>query len=743
MPRVEIPQGALRTVAPQGDLAYQRSSATPDAFGAQIGTAEQRVGGALEQGSDVAAKAAIAFQGLKNETMAKEADITASKAMAHATADYFSSMGKNAVDGFDPTVESVEKIRKEHIEALPNQEAKKMFDQAFYRNMTYNINAMSRHAAQQNKVWMLETSKAREDTAISSAVNYYNDDVKFNQAVLTAKDEALQRAELQYGAAASPEIVNREFKAVESKAWAARVMRTMVNEPLKAQEMYRDNIGKIDGAAHTQLEHAIKSAVQPLVAKTLARNVMSGRMPVETGPILREVEKEGGLFAAMETQESSGDPGAVSKKGALGVMQLMPDTARDVAKSLNMPFDEKKLTENTPEGIAYNRALGQEYFRQMAQRYGGNQTMALAAYNAGPARVDAWVARYGDPNTGQISDADWAAKIPFKETRDYVAKITAKVPVRAGTAATSGDARAHLAVWVNEGKRAAAEYAPNDPVLEDMVVSNIQHYVNTAATAQAGVEKASRDLLVRNVAGSSGAKNMDELLRSPENQEAWRHMDGQSQIAVMSMVTHNSKGQDPPLTPESIYAYSDAMGRASRDPQKFKDENLGPLYAVLPHHLTLGLINLQAAIEKKDPAQQDKMQRIQHVLSIAAPMLRAAGIDPHAKVGSSKAKDYDQFVGRMQDSIDRFVAENKKAPNDDDARKMAQSLLTQGVQPGGAWFGMADKSVKAFQVEPGAFKVVAPPAERQKIIDDYKRIKGAEPSQMEIDNIYTISRLRK
>lgn len=127
------------------------------------------------------------------------------------------------------------------------------------------------------------------------------------------------------------------------------------------------------------------------------------------------------LVDSVIRQESGGRVDAVSERGALGVMQLMPDTARDIADELGLGFSRSRLTRDAD----YNKQLGSAFLHKMLNRYDGNQALAVAAYNAGPARVDEWLARNGDPRRGEVSTASWIKQIPFKETRDYTGKVLA------------------------------------------------------------------------------------------------------------------------------------------------------------------------------------------------------------------------------------------------------------------------------------------------------------------------------
>jgi soluble lytic murein transglycosylase len=128
---------------------------------------------------------------------------------------------------------------------------------------------------------------------------------------------------------------------------------------------------------------------------------------------------EGALVYAIIRQESGFETDAVSRSGALGLMQLMPATASWVALKLPLPFSPAALTTDGP----YNITLGRAYLERLLDDFGGSYALAIAAYNAGPGRVKQWLQDYGDPRGGGIGMVDWIELIPIAETRGYVERV--------------------------------------------------------------------------------------------------------------------------------------------------------------------------------------------------------------------------------------------------------------------------------------------------------------------------------
>ena len=138
-------------------------------------------------------------------------------------------------------------------------------------------------------------------------------------------------------------------------------------------------------------------AVQPLPAPTQSQNSVQQHIQVAAA----RYGISSHLVDAVAWQESRYNPRARSSAGAIGVMQLMPGTARQLGVS-------------NPHDVRQNVAGGAAYLREQLERFGNNVPLALAAYNAGPGAV----MKYGGIP-------------PYRETQDYVRKIMRRMSATA------------------------------------------------------------------------------------------------------------------------------------------------------------------------------------------------------------------------------------------------------------------------------------------------------------------------
>jgi soluble lytic murein transglycosylase len=141
------------------------------------------------------------------------------------------------------------------------------------------------------------------------------------------------------------------------------------------------------------------------------------RYPLEYAELIEEYSAEYGLdpyfVSAVIHTESGFDPQAASGVGALGLMQIMPETGEWIAGKLGVEDYSKQMLYDPETNIRF----GCWYLGFLSERFGSNLQLVMAGYNAGHNRVAEWV---GDPN---ISDGESLVNIPFKETDDYIKKV--------------------------------------------------------------------------------------------------------------------------------------------------------------------------------------------------------------------------------------------------------------------------------------------------------------------------------
>ena len=125
------------------------------------------------------------------------------------------------------------------------------------------------------------------------------------------------------------------------------------------------------------------------------------------------------LALSIARRESEFDAAVTSPAGALGLMQVMPGTAKLMADKTGQGYALARLTEDP----AYNVSLGAAYLAQLVEEFGPTVALIASGYNAGPGRPRRWITEFGDPRQTSVDVVDWVETIPFAETRTYVMRV--------------------------------------------------------------------------------------------------------------------------------------------------------------------------------------------------------------------------------------------------------------------------------------------------------------------------------
>jgi len=169
-----------------------------------------------------------------------------------------------------------------------------------------------------------------------------------------------------------------------------------------------------DAGGATMAVRLAKAAAQQNI------DIDSWGYPVRALPDWKQIGKpiEKPLVFALARQESEFNPNAGSKVGAQGLMQIMPGTAKLIAKQHGIKYNPSQLM-----NPVVNVTLGAAHMGDLVSDHDGSYVLTLVSYNAGPRRSREWIKEYGDFRTGQVDAVDWVESIPFQETRQYVQKV--------------------------------------------------------------------------------------------------------------------------------------------------------------------------------------------------------------------------------------------------------------------------------------------------------------------------------
>ena len=144
-------------------------------------------------------------------------------------------------------------------------------------------------------------------------------------------------------------------------------------------------------------------------------------------PVIRFEKTQGlevPLLLGLSRQESEFNADAISPSGAVGLMQLLPSTAKEVARKNDYRYTYEKLFEPN-----FNMAMGNLYLGKLVDKFSGSYVLAIASYNAGPGRVGQWLDMYGRPGSDLHDVLNWIERIPFPETRNYVQHVLENLQV--------------------------------------------------------------------------------------------------------------------------------------------------------------------------------------------------------------------------------------------------------------------------------------------------------------------------
>lgn len=597
-------------------------------------------------------------------------------------------LGSDGKSVTDQAMDAFQKEQSRIADSLGNE-----YQKAAFMNHSADLGLSMRgqllnHETEQHKTYTLSTLDTSTSVESNNISMFNNDPVMIRKSIDQIKTNANQIADING----------------HDPTWSAYHAQSVVSKSLN--DAITTSVSQGDHANATRILHDFAhemnqddmlknfATIQKEVEAKQAYNVVN-QTKVEMTP--RFVNNPGSrLMNIVFNMESGGKQFDANGKpltspaGAIGVAQVMPDTAPEAAKLAGLPFDDHRYR-NDPE---YNKALGQAYLQKQLQTYGGDLNKALAAYNAGPGRLDEAL------KAAENDGSDWLSHLPT-ETQNYVAKISTE--------------------YANNGGRQAA------PTLEDF---------HSAALAKLP-ENASMALV--NNTRTEATRQYEEAMKAIKQRE-------ESGIADAFTALRNNggnyaalpieiKNNIPPEKDGSIRDYAAKVAKGlpvetdmslfyelKRDPVLLAKINLNSVKDRLSDSDFKNLIEDQTTV-KSTGAHSTQVFSAREVLNR---YMESAGINPNPKFDDTEGT---AKVGRIESAFQQQITEQEsiqgKKMDAEQIKKLAARMFTE--VPILKW-GYAGTPFSGTGTKPAVLvgandNVQVPDDDRAKIIDALTRNK--------------------
>lgn len=378
---ITIPTQSLPGVQNRPLPAPQIQSVGPDTSGLQLQqTALGVVGDLANKEMERADTAAM----LDAESKLSQAKLDL---MFNKESGVYAKTGKDALDITNSTLPAFDKQAEMIGQGLTNPRQKEQFARIVNNNRQSLNGELNRYEFTQRNAYYDTVDKTNIATSLDGAVKYANDPAQVayyqNKGSFIIGESGIRKG-------LPPETIAAQQQEFNSTVATNVIERMVTLDPMQAQQYYAKEASNMTAADQLKAQKLLGTSVRQQMAGQMAANIW------DKGSV-----GGAGLPALIMQAESGGNQAAVSPKGAIGAMQLMPETAKETSEELGIPFSLERLAKDQN----YNVALGTAYLNKMLGRYGGNETLAVAAYNAGPGNVDKWIKEFGDPRASASKGA--------------------------------------------------------------------------------------------------------------------------------------------------------------------------------------------------------------------------------------------------------------------------------------------------------------------------------------------------
>lgn len=617
----------------------------------------------------------------------------------------YTRKGGAALNITNQTLSQFEDTQAKIAATLTNEQQKARYAQIVSSRRNSLSSELNRYEFTQREQHYDDTAEGQRKSAIQGAALYANDPQQL--AYYQAKMNIVEGSEAQRKGLPA-ELAEQKRLEANTRLNAAVIEQLAARDPMKARDYFTSNA--INMTADAQVKAA--EMLKPLIDRQVGVSV--GSKAVEAVG-----SQDNRIFASILQAESggkqfdrNGQP-MTSSRGAIGTAQIMPSTGPEAAKLAGVEWDETRFR-NDPD---YNRQLGQAYFQKLTNDF-KSPALAVAAYNAGPGMVNDWIngtnttgkneskLKLGDPRTGEISQAEFLDKIPYKETREYTQKVLGKAlqaqEPSFGQVAQAIDSRDDLTV----DQKAIALKAAKDRI-----------------DWQAEQRK------------QQNAQNLESAWDVVLQGNSWDSIPAATWAALPAEGRKQIMDYKPgrPTDQEVYYRARDEIVSGNE----------------------LNLLGMRGKLSDTDfqeltKLQQDRREKGAEATSsigsnddIFKEALRNAGIDPNAKAGKTDAKSVAAARRYVDTQIRALEQGQGKKATPDQVQKVVDRAFIQGdIDGSGNWWNLGQWTTKrrTFERQEGEKVIVRdikqiPADEHQQIVEAMKR-HGQKPNDADILRLF-------
>lgn len=715
----QVPTLESATVTPQGvPTGFENIQAPAGAFGAGIAAAGSNLGRDISQFGESMNKIALENQQLKNQADANTQFLDVDGKMSQVMADYKSLRGQAAVDAMPGTIQKLQDLRKQALSSAGNPTVANMMDQSLTRRLGYSIMDVSSHGATELRTYNTQANVSR----IANSVN----DVALDPSEKNfqiQRQTAIDHLNDELGKEVDPATLKAKTNAVVGDLWTKRIESVAMHDPQQAQLLLgrAQASGEIDAAHLEQIQRLVKQSIDTVAPKQISDNVKNGIggfdiNAARTAITANESGQRGYDFVGPKTVRKSG-----VVDYPIGRYQIMASNVPQWSQQyLGYAMTPEELQKN-PKA---QDLIFEKKFTADAQKYG--PAGAAAVWFSGSPTIDS---KQTDVLGTSVSR--------------YVANFMAGYKKAGGGTGTTSSGpltattdEGTLGKMISEGRSIAKQQYPGNPEVADAVDRNLRSEFTLIQAQKRDVNQQNETAIYSAVLGDETHKpitDVNDLIgpgADPNMRQAWWNLPPEKRATIQDRILKQAKGIDVPMTPERQNRVNELMGLSQNDPQKFIATNM--LAEDLPHDQIKSLMTAQHNIYKDagKPVTNAK------AMSIANPILEAAGMGKPTKDDTAGWARYNQFTGALSEEIQNWQAAHKgQIIQEKDIQSLTSQLIRQQAATGLSRINPFSSSSYEFEKPTGERRVI-PPADLGQINAAYKKLKGRAPTDQEAWDLY-------